>query len=61
MVMQMIVNGSRRDVIGRYVSPGRGSNKGRHVVMVNGVRVHVNEDQLGDAQEYWDKRNRENK
>lgn len=58
MVLQVTVNGLRRDVIGRYVSPGRGSNKDKHIVTVNGVRIHVSADKLKDAQEYWNKKNR---
>lgn len=58
IILNMLLNGDRRDAGGRYVGPGRGSKKNKHIVTVMGTHIHVDLDKIVDAQEYWDKKNK---
>ena len=53
IVLGMLINAERVDVGARYIAPARGSKRGQHIVMVNGVRLHFPADRLMDAEEYW--------
>lgn len=59
IVLNLLVDGERRDMGARYEGPGRGNNRNKHVVLVMGTRIHVELERIVDAQEYWNKKNRE--
>ncbi len=61
IVLNMLIDGSRRDVGGNYVGLGRGSNRGKHIVSITGTRIHVELERIVDAVEYWKKKNAETK
>lgn len=59
VVLNMLIDGDRRDVGGRYVSKGKGTNKHRHIVSIMGTYIHVELERIVDAVEYWKKKNSE--
>lgn len=61
IVLNMLIDGSRRDVGGNYVGLGRGSNRGKHIVSITGTHIHVELERIVDAVEYWKKKNAETK
>lgn len=62
IVLNMLFNDKRIDAGGKYLGQNIfGGNKGLHRVRVNGVELNFPLDRLVDAQEYWDKKNKEKK
>lgn len=62
MIVDIVINGYRRDSSGRVIQyMTRGIHKGKIEVEINTVRLYYDESKLIDANEYWDKKNKEGK
>jgi hypothetical protein len=60
IVLDFMINGERRDVGGRYERPAKSDSGTRHWVIINTVRLTVDEDKIVDAQAYWDSKRKAN-
>lgn len=59
VVLNMLINGDRRDMGGYVVGQGRGKPvRDKIEVKVNGVSLYFPEDRLVDYEEYWASRNK---
>lgn len=62
MIVGIYVNGDYGDTAGYVVGPGRGpSTRDNIEVIVNTVHFYFDESKLQDHDEYWKKKNAENK
>ena len=62
IILQMLVNGEHQDIGGRYIQfKPHGPMAGMAEVEVNTIRLHIKPERIVDAQEYWDKKRKEDK
>jgi hypothetical protein len=62
IVLGMLVNGERKDTGGRFIKlKEHGELAGKVEVEVNTISLHFPPERIMDAQEYWDKKRKEEK
>lgn len=55
MVLDMLINGTRRDISGHYIKPGF---KKDHTIRINTVHVDIPLEKIVDFELYWTEKNK---